>query len=266
MKPETTALVESLKAGGIEKPKNTRQWLQKYTPEFAKALGSSMDAERFTRILITKVMSNEKLSQVAAANPISLVGACLEIAQKRLDPSISNEVFLIPYGNSIIAQDGYKGLQKMALRCARYRILAASCIYENDFYDRALGSETKVTHRPPPFGQERGTLIGFVAVAVDENGGTYFEEMTLAQAKKHFDRYCKSKNNKASPWSDPENFPAYGLKTVMRLLITRHLPMSAELTDSLKREESIETSTVEMPEDSDSTTNEPKMEETCEHS
>ena len=235
------------KAGTASAPtamvKSTNAVIERYRPEFEKALARSMDVDRFMRILCTSVRQDENVSRIALRNTASLLGACMEIAQSGLDPSIPNEVFLIGYGDiergskseEIVAQFGYKGLAKLALEASRDAgsplvVLRQDTICANDTYERQGGDTPAVFHRYPPFGTPRGEIIGFVATAKDSAGQIHFVEMTRAEVEEHKARFSRSKRG---PFADPKNFAAYGMKTVLRLLIMRYLPMGAKLARAL---------------------------------
>jgi recombination protein RecT len=223
--------------------KSTNAVIERYKPEFQKALANAMDVDRFMRILCTVVRQDENVSRIALNNPASLIGACMEIAQSGLDPSIPNEVSLIGYGNiergskteEINCQFGYKGLAKLAMEAARdagtpLLVLRQDTICENDTYERQGGDTPAVFHRYPPFGTPRGNVIGFVAVSKDANGQINFVEMTKEQVEEHKARFSRAK---FGPFADPKNFNAYGLKTVLRLLVMRHLAMGPKLSRAL---------------------------------
>lgn len=200
--------------------------------------GSGMNADRFIRIVFNEIAGNKKLMAIAVENPASIIGACMEIAELGLDPSVPNEVFLIPYGQVAQAQLGYKGLMKLAAESAvqlgtPFTTLRADMIHEGDIYEREYGDKPKITHKPPPFGKERGKLLGFVAIAKDKAGRINFREMTVAEVQEHQKRFCKSLKNSSSPFFNGQNFDAYGLKTVLRRLVSKDLTMSAKLSRAL---------------------------------
>jgi len=228
----------------VAQVKSVNLMIERYRGEFQKALARVMDVDRFMRIVITCVRQSEGLSRIALSNPASLIAAAMEVAQSGLDPSIPNEVFLVPYGDKskgskteeIECQYGYKGLAKLALESARDAhqpivVLRQEMICANDKYVRCGGDSPSVTLEYPPFGTERGEVIGFVAIAKDAAGQVHFHEMTVAEVRAHKERFSKAK---FGPWADPKNFNAYGLKTVLRILINRHLPMGPKLARALQ--------------------------------
>jgi recombination protein RecT len=212
--------------------------IEKMRPEFAKALAATIDTDRFCRILITEVRQSKALTQIMLNNPQSLIGACMEMAQLGLDPSVPNEAFLVPYGQEAACIIGYKGLMKLAIESAqstgaKLSQLSTNVICENDIYEREMGTDSSVKHQPPKFGSDRGKVIGYVAIAKDLNGRINFVEMTVKEVQEHKARYSKAKYG---PFSETHNFDAYGLKTVLRRLINRYLPMGAKLARAIDLE------------------------------
>lgn len=212
--------------------------VERMKPEFSKALANTIDPDRFCRIVITEVRQSKQLTSIMLNNPNSIIGACMEMAQLGLDPSVPNEAFLVPFGQEAICLIGYKGLLKLAIESAqssgaRLSQLSTNVICQNDIYEREMGTEAKVVHRPPPFGTDRGPVIGYVAIAKDVNGRMNFVEMTVKEVQDHKTRYSKAKYG---PFSEPHNFDAYGLKTVLRRLINRYLPMGAKLAKAIDLE------------------------------
>ena len=220
------------------KDRSIAHYLDQSRPEFEKALiGSGMDASRFARICLTLIRNSDALTQIAVVNPLSVLAACMEIAALGLDPSIPNETYIIPYGKEAKQQTGYKGLAKLALRAAReegcpLETFTYDTICEGDIYDRVRGDRPYLRHALPPFGTPRGKLIGFYATSRNSDGAVNFVEMTVDEVKDHQKRFCKSMSNSKSPFYQGNNFEAYGLKTVVRRLVSKYLPMSSRLAQA----------------------------------
>lgn len=204
-----------------------------------------MAVDRLKSILIKVIGSNKNLLDIAATNSASILAACFEIAELGLDPSIMNEVFIVPYKNEAKCQTGYKGLMKLAVEAARdaglpITVLRADTIHESDKYERTFGDKPRVIHEPPPFGKERGEIMGFVAVAKDKAGKVNFREMTVKEVADHQRRFCRSMKNPNSPFYNGQNFESYGLKTVIRRLVQKDLPMSSKLSKAIALDDEAE--------------------------
>lgn len=227
----------------ITKYKNPSDMLEAYKVQFEKALPRMVDPNRFVKILCTCVRKSDDLTRIAVQNPVSLLSACMEIAQSGLDPSIPNEVWLIPYGKEAKCQYGYKGLAKLAEESAQdmgapLQLLDQQIVYSNDSYKRVAGDAPKIVHEYPEFGQERGDVVGYYAVAKNMNGKISFHEMTVDEVKEHKEQFSKAKGG---PFADVRNFDAYGLKTVLRMLIWRKLSMGPKLAKAVMNDIEAET-------------------------
>lgn len=219
---------------GKETPKSFPAMMQASTEQFAIALkGSGEDANRFARVCLTLVRTNKDLARIALTNPQSVIAACMDMAALGLDPSIVNEAYLIPYGNEAKFQSGYKGLMKLARRAAQQtgnalKVFRADVVREHDTYRRSSGFGVDVIHEYPAFGQDRGKPIGYYALYETELGGRGFTEMTVDEVESHKQRFCKSPMLKK-----PENAIAYGLKTVVRKIVTKEMDMSTKISSAI---------------------------------
>lgn len=220
-------------APAVQKARSVNAIIESQRSEFEKALGKSADVQRFMRVCITEVRKSEQLMKIAINNPSSILGAVMQMAQLGLDPALPNECYLIPYGNAAQCQIGYKGYMKLAMEAARelgapLKILRADIIYSNDFYEVESGSNVKVTHKRPQFGEDRGIVIGYVAVSKDANGMINYFDMTVPDVQDHKKRFPPK-----GLMAKEENFDSYALKTVIRMLVYKHLPMSNKLSKAL---------------------------------
>ena len=87
-------------------------------PEIKKALPSVITPERFTRMVFTALSSNKKLQ---ACTPESFLGAMMQAAQLGVEPNTPiGQAYLIPYGNQVQFQLGYKGLI-LLIEAVKYR-------------------------------------------------------------------------------------------------------------------------------------------------
>lgn len=81
-----------------------------------------MSHERMTRVALSAVNSNPKLSEAIVNNPTSFLGALMQSAQLGLEPNTNlGHAYLIPYGNVVQIQIGYMGLLELAHRSGMYQ-------------------------------------------------------------------------------------------------------------------------------------------------
>jgi recombinational DNA repair protein RecT len=80
----------------------------------------------------------------------------------------------------------------------------------------------------------------------------YFDEMTVDEVDQHQQRFCKGLKHANSLWyggrKNP-NFDAYGLKTILRRMINRYMPMNAKLARAIQNDPDSETAIDVTPEE-----------------
>lgn len=242
----SAALVAKIEGKKPEPPKTYADSLISYKPIIQEALGGAMPIDQFVRMVITTVKGESSLFAMAKKNPLSVVQSAIKIATWGLNLSIPNEVSLIPWEGktqAITPMIGYKGLQRLAMQAGvefgfTYQQLESRIIYQHDQFERSFGSDGAVTHKPPKFGDPRGKPIGYYAISRDQFGRACYEEMTVEEMAAHKARYCRAKKG---PFAGAENFDRYGVKTMMRLLISRNLPMSPKLASAVTADIKLET-------------------------
>jgi recombination protein RecT len=214
--------------------------------------GSGISAEKFRYMATQQLVRKPDLMPVVQKNPGSFISSVMEAAEQGLDFSKPNEAHLVPIpGNaeknrpdSIVLFRGYKGIAKMAKRSPGVADIDVQVVHAKDKYLRKLGSKRELIHEPPPFGQDRGAIIGFYAVAFLVGAPPIFDEMTVDDTERHAKRFIKARNGpftgvKNSGRQDP-NFIAYGLKTVLVRLCYRKLDLSSEIGMALQQEHDAE--------------------------
>mgnify|MGYP000937096315 CR=1 FL=1 len=61
--------------------------------------------------------------------------------------------------------------------------------------------------------------------------------MNVAEVRKHGEKYSKSFNSQTSKWQ--LDFPAMGLKTVIKMLLSKYGILSVEMRESMKFDEAV---------------------------
>ena len=142
--------------------------------QIAKALPSVLTPERFTRMVLTALSTNQKLRE---CTPQSFLGAMMQAAQLGVEPNTPlGQAYLIPYKNKGILecqfQLGYKGLLDLAYRSGEVTIIQAHEVYENDVFEYELGLEPKLRHVPTT--GEKGAVTHYYAMFKTKSGGYGF--------------------------------------------------------------------------------------------
>lgn len=194
--------------------------LQQMSVQIERALPKMVSSERFQRVVLTAFNANSKLQK---CEPMSFIAAMMQSAQLGLEPNTPlGQAYLIPYGNKVQFQIGYKGLLELAQRSSKIKAIYAHTVYENDQFDIDYGVEQMLSHKPLLKG-ERGEAIGYYAVYHLANGGYSFAFMTKDEIL-NFAR-SKSKTFNSGPWQT--DFDEMAKKTVLKKLL-KYAPISIE--------------------------------------
>lgn len=213
--------------------KGMQQMLKAMETEIAKALPSMVSSERFQRVALTAFSSNPKLQQ---CDPKSFIAAMMQSAQLGLEPNTPiQQAYLIPYGNQVQFQVGYKGLLELAQRSGKIKTIYAHEVRENDDFEMDYGLEQALKHKPLLKG-DRGPVIGYYAVYHTVEGGYSFVFMTKDEVLEF--AQAKSKTFRNGPWQT--DFDAMAKKTVIKQLL-KYAPISIELQQAITTDSTIKT-------------------------
>ena len=229
--------VVNVKTGAVAAPstsgKSLKQLTQEMAPQFAKALPKVMTPERFTRIATTALTRNPQLAECTSA---SFFGALLSAAQLGLEPNtVLGQAYLIPYKNykngttECQFQIGYKGLIELAHRSGDLKSIESHVVYENDYFDYALGLEPKLEHKPAMSNPGKATWV--YAIYRLKSGGFGYEVMSVDAINRHRAQFSKAKN---SPWDT--NWEEMAKKTVVKKVL-KYAPMSSEFIQGMSQDD-----------------------------
>ena len=154
-------------------------------------------------------------------------------AQLGLEPGILGQAYLIPYGNNVQFQIGYKGMIELLRRSGQLSDIYACEIRKNDDFQITLGLHRDIKHNIN-FNEDRGEVVGYYAVAVLKDGANSFEFMTKKQVEEHRKKF--SKTGDTSPWAT--DFDEMAKKTVIKKLL-KYLPVSVEWLENVSKDEKV---------------------------
>ena len=218
--------------------KSMQQYIKSMEGEIKKALPSVMTPERFTRMVLSALSVNPKL---ASCTPASFLGAMMNAAQLGLEPNTPlGQAYLIPYGNSVQFQIGYKGLIDLAYRSGEVELVQAHIVYENDTFECEFGLEPKLVHKPAD--SNRGEPVKVYAMFKTKSGGYGFEVMSMDDVRKHAERYSQTAKSSSSPWKT--NFEEMAKKTVLKKTL-KYAPMKSDFVKAVVQDETIKTELAE---------------------
>ena len=220
----------SVATATAKKPRTVVDLVQSMQKQFEIALPKHINSKRFVRIAITSIRQNPKLAKCSQE---SLLGALMTSAQLGLEPGILGQAYLIPYGNNVQFQIGYKGMIELLRRSGQLSDIYACEIRKNDDFQITLGLHRDIKHNIN-FNEDRGEVVGYYAVAVLKDGANSFEFMTKKQVEEHRKKF--SKTGDTSPWAT--DFDEMAKKTVIKKLL-KYLPVSVEWLENVSKDEKV---------------------------
>lgn len=205
--------------------------------------------ERFAEVLKTKgdsflasvltTINNSALLQ--KAEPTTILSAAMVAASLEL-PIVSSLGFaaLVPFrdgktGTCVCQfQIMARGLVQLALRTGQYRKIEVEAVHTGE-----IKSRNRFTGEIE-FGEASDdNVVGYLGFFELCNGFRKFLYMTNEEIGKHARRYSQSAKRGDGLWVS--NFEAMAKKTVLKLLLAKWGPLSAEMQTALLRDQSAET-------------------------
>ena len=199
---------------------------------------------------LTALVANNAMLQ--ECEPYTLMFAAMKATALNLplDNSLGL-AYVLPYKDNkkgiTVAQFqlGYKGVKQLALRSGSFATIPnATDVREGELISRnRLTGECKFNFIEDAEEREKKPVIGFVSYFKLLNGAESTFYMSNAEMEKHALRYSqtyRSTNPKvkaASKWTT--DFNDMACKTVVKLNLSKNAPLSVEMQDALKADQSI---------------------------
>lgn len=196
--------------------------------------------QAFITSLSTMVGSNATLNQCERA---SLLGCALKATSMNL-PFDQNLGFAyaVPYANKAQFQMGYKGFIQLAQRSSQIQQLNAREVVEGEYKGDDMMGEPIIEWLPVEEREDK-EVVGYMAGMKLVNGFTKIIYWSKVKIEKHADRYsqayryAKKKGQADAVWIN--NFDAMAKKTVLKDLISKYAPMSVEMQQAIKYDQSV---------------------------
>jgi len=202
------------------------EWLK---PSLKNALPKHLTADRMARIILTEFRRTPKLLNCTKE---SIAGAVLTAAQLGLEPGITGQCWILPYGKEATFVPGYQGMVELAYRSGQIDYITAEVVYEKDHFEFKLGTEPKLVHKPA-IEEDRGELRYAYAVAKVKGSDTPVFKVLTKQEIEKVKKSSKSAYSEYSPWNTwpEEMWKKTALKKLLKLL-----PKSTEMLQLLEAE------------------------------
>lgn len=182
------------------------------------ALPKAFKKDRFIHNAIAMLNSNDSLAKFVSKtnNGISQVKAGLmKAAMLNLD-AMSDECYLIPYGNMLNFQTSYKGLIKLCMLYSERQILEiyAKAVKDGDQFEEKIEEGNQIINfKPKAF--NNGDVLGAFAIVKFKDGGMLYDTMSAEELEYNRKTFSKVPNSPAWTKSTNEMYK----KTVLRRLL-----------------------------------------------
>lgn len=198
---------------------------------------------------LTALVANS--ANLQACEPYTLMFAAMKATALNLplDNSLGF-AYVIPYKNNSKGvtdaqfQLGYKGLQQLALRTGQFKIINATDVREGEIESRnRLTGEIVFKFEEDDAKRQALPIVGYVSYFRLTNGFESTFYMSKEEVNAHALRYSQTYKSKtayikeSSKWST--DFDAMSLKTVTKLNLSKNAPLSVELADAIKADQSV---------------------------
>ena len=201
-----------------------------------KTGGDEAFAKRFKNELLTVVTTNKYLQNCSVQSILTAAGQAATL-KLSISPSLGY-AYIIPYKGEATFQIGYKGLIQLAQRTGLYRRIRGVEVYEGELkdYNRLTGDFS--------FGQRiSDQIIGFLAYFELLNGFQCMLFISKEEMETHAMTYSQSyRSDKNKGWTTSiwsTQFNKMGIKTVVKMLLSKYGPMSVDMQQAITADQSV---------------------------
>lgn len=216
------------------------------------------NAQEFTTSLLSIVSGNPSLQECTTQ---SLMSTAMKAATLNLtlDPNLGF-AYPIAYDNSkkekvegkwvvkdVIKecqlQIGWKGFVQLAIRSKQFEVINVRDVREGEITGEDFISGCLTFKSLVPAERVKAKVVGYVAFFKLTSGFSKMLYMTCEELMEHAKNFSKSYQNdlqyktQKSIWST--NFDAMAKKTVLKILLSKYAPMSIQLIDAIKYDQSV---------------------------
>jgi len=189
---------------------------------------------------LTALVSNNAALQVCKPDTLMFASLKATALDLPLDQNLGF-AYVLPYKDnktgttSAQFQMGYKGFVQLALRTGQFKTLNATDVREGELIDEDFVTG-ELTFRKAE-NRESLPVVGYVGYFKLLNGFEKYLYMTEAEMKAHALRYSQTYKKGYGQWK--ENFSAMALKTVLKLLLSKYAPLSVEMQNAIKADQTV---------------------------
>lgn len=188
--------------------------------------------EAFVTSLVSVVANDANLQK---CSPMSVVYAAMKSVPLGL-PIENNLGFaaVIPYGENASFQIMRNGWMDLLMRTGQVKFIANEIVYEGQLVRHNRFTGEYVFDEDA---KKSDNIIGYMAYVKLTNGFEKTVYWTIEECKAHALKYSQTYRKGYGLWK--ENFSAMALKTVLKNLIVKYCPKSAELQAAIRADQSV---------------------------
>ena len=231
----------------------TRSLLEKAAQQIVDAMPKHLRSndekgERFRRIILSLV-NGPRMDRVTPRNFV--IGA-IRAAEIGLEPDpFYGHLYLIPYGEKLQPQIGYKGMMELAWRSDRVRDITAEVVWKEDKFIYKITPREKTLEHEPNLDVEhdpkKETPRCVYAIARLKDGGEAIVVLPAHEVYRRRDRsqsvQAAKKYGKQTPWDTDE--VAMWKKTAIRALAP-WIPQCPQIANAMRIEDEAEKEIVDV--------------------
>ncbi len=191
---------------------------------------------------ITALVSNNAALQVCKPDTLMFASLKATALDLPLDQNLGF-AYVLPYkdnknGTTVAQfQMGYKGFVQLALRSGQFKTLNATEVREGELLEEDFVTGDLKFKRAE--NRESLPVIGYVGYFKLLNGFEKYLYMTSAEMKAHALRFSQTFKKGYGLWADKDMFDSMAKKTVLKLLLSKYAPLSVEMRDAIKADQSV---------------------------
>ena len=207
--------------------------------EDVKTKFKEMLGQKSTSFITSVLQIISQNSLLSKADPLSVYQAAAVAAA--LDLPLNHNLgfaYIVPYndknkGQVAQFQIGYKGFIQLAQRSGQFKSIYSSAIYEGQIIDANPLDGYKFDFTK----KTNDVVVGYAAKFSLINGFEAVYYMSIDQLKKHGSTYSQTFKKGFGLWKD--NFDAMATKTVLKLLLSKYVPLSVDMQKAVVCDQSV---------------------------
>jgi recombination protein RecT len=203
-----------------------------FREQLKMALPTHIPEDKFIRVALTAAQQNPDLLNPQKVDRGSLFGALVRAAQDGLLPD-GREGAIVPFRGKAQWMPMVAGIMTKVRRSGEIAAWEASAVYERDDFERLLGDDQRIYHKPFEDG-DPGQVIGAYSIVTFKDGTKSRDYMPRWRIEKAREQNPIGKNSLM--WT--KFYDEGAVKTVIRHH-SKRLPMSTDVEAIFERDESM---------------------------